>query len=182
MITEEIVLKIMPNLKKTVCEEYFPFLQQAMEEFEITTPLRESAFLGQIAHESGEFKFMKELWGPTAAQKRYEPPSELAKTLGNTEPGDGKRFMGRGPIQLTGRGNYIKFGKLLDLDLVSNPDWAAEPEVAFRASSAFWHEKDCNRLADEQDYREITRRINGGFNGWESRLKYYSRAKPLCGV
>lgn len=182
MITEDILLQIMPNLNRSRCEDYFQFLQQAMDEFEINTPLRETAFLAQIAHESGEFKYLEEIWGPTDAQKNYEPPSKKADELGNKEPGDGKRFKGRGAIQLTGRGNYEKFGEVLDLDLITHPEWAADPQVAFRVSGAFWKLNGLNELADQQQFEKITRRINGGLTGQPERLKYYNRAKPLCGA
>jgi predicted chitinase len=78
--------------------ELLPFLSDAMAEFGIEAPARAAAFLAQLAHESGQFRFMEELWGPTEAQRRYEPVTSLSKTLGNTEAGDGKRFKGRGPI------------------------------------------------------------------------------------
>ena len=77
-----------------------------MTEFAIESPARMAAFIAQLAHESGQFRFMEEIWGPTPAQQRYEPPSSLATDLGNTDAGDGKRFKGRGPIQITGRANY----------------------------------------------------------------------------
>lgn len=182
MITKDILLQIMPNLKETLCEKYFPFVQQAMAEFEITTPLREAAFLAQIAHESGEFRFLEEIWGPTTAQKSYEPPSKKAKDLGNSEPGDGKRFKGRGAIQLTGRGNYEKFSHLLNLDLVTHPEMAANPDVAFRISGAFWKLNGLNQLADQGKFETITRRINGGLTGQSERLKYYNKARKLCGA
>lgn len=180
MITEDILLQIMPNLKRSLCEDYFPFLDQAMEDFEINKPLREAAFLAQIAHESAEFKYLEEIWGPTGVQKNYEPPSNKADELGNKKPGDGKRFKGRGPIQLTGRGNYKKFGELLNLDLVNHPEWAADPQVAFRIAGAFWKTHGLNELADQQEFETITRRINGGLTGLDDRLKFYHRAKPLC--
>jgi predicted chitinase len=136
-ITETHLEQIMPNLPEAKRSNYLPFLAEAMEDHEINTPLRAAAFLAQIAHESAELKFMQELWGPTAQQKKYEPPSDLAKDLGNTQPGDGFRYRGRGPIQITGRANYKKYGELLGVDLVGNPDMAAKPEYAFqsRASS-----------------------------------------------
>ncbi|MGR9088602.1 MAG: glycoside hydrolase family 19 protein [Gammaproteobacteria bacterium] len=182
MINEDILLQIMPNLSRTVCEDYFPFLEQAMAEFEISKPLREAAFIAQIAHESGEFRYLEEIWGPTAAQRSYEPPSKKAKTLGNIQKGDGQRYKGRGPIQLTGRANYKKYGALLDLDLEAHPEWAADPQVAFRVAGAFWKTHDLNELADRQDFVTITRRINGGLNGLEDRRRFYERAKHLCAV
>lgn len=182
MITVDILQQIMPNLKRSLCESYFPFLAQAMAEFEINKPLREAAFLAQIAHESGEFRYFEEIWGPTSAQRKYEPPSRKARELGNEEPGDGKRYKGRGPIQITGRGNYRLFGKMLNLDLVGHPERAADPEVAFRIAGAFWKSRGLNELADRREFERITRRINGGLNGLEERRKFYNKAKSLYGL
>jgi predicted chitinase len=150
-----------------------------MEIYEIDTPLRASAFLAQIAHESAELRFMEELWGPTAQQKKYEPPSDLAKSLGNTQPGDGFRYRGRGPIQITGRANYEKYGDLLGVDLVGNPDLAATPQIAFSTAGLFWKLNRLNELADVQDFTTITKRINGGLNGLQERQKYYEVAKDV---
>src|SRR5918993_3405914 len=129
MITEDQLRRIMPGANAARVTQYFPHLQATMDEFEINTPARTAAFLAQLAHESGQLRFMEEIWGPTAAQRRYEPPSTLATTLGNTEAGDGKRFKGRGPIQLTGRANYRRYGSLLGVDLESDPPLAARPEL-----------------------------------------------------
>jgi putative chitinase len=125
---------------------------------------------------------MEEIWGPTPAQLRYEPPSELASKLGNTQPGDGQRFKGRGPIQITGRFNYKKYGELLGIDLCANPALAAAPEVAFATAGLFWQSNGLNALADAQQFVAITRRINGGTNGLEDRQRYYERAKAVLGV
>jgi predicted chitinase len=168
--------QIMPNLSAAKVAQLLPYLNSAMMEYGIDSAARAAAFLAQLAHESGEFRWMEEIWGPTTAQKRYEPVTELAKRLGNTRPGDGKRFKGRGPIQLTGRANYQRFGQLLGIDLVSEPEQAAEPDVAFRIAALYWASRGLNELADRQDFREITRRINGGFNGLADRIKYFDRA------
>lgn len=128
MLTGQQLQSIMPSIPPPRREALLPFLRAAMAEFAIETPARVAAFVAQLAHESGQFLFMEEIWGPTQAQRRYEPVSTLAATLGNTESGDGKRFKGRGPIQITGRANYRRFGDLLGLDLVSNPARAAHPE------------------------------------------------------
>ena len=180
MITDDELRQVMPQLPAGKRALYLPFLQKAMEEFGINSYLRKAAFLGQLAHESGQLKFMEEIWGPTSFQRNYEPPSDTARRLGNTQPGDGKRYKGRGPIQLTGRDNYGRFGGLLGEDLVGNPERAATPEVGFRIAGLYWKSRGLNELADQPDYREITVRINGRrCLGWEDRVKYYEKAKAV---
>ena len=156
-----------------------------MTECAIDRPAREAAFLAQVAHESGQFQFMEEIWGLTDAQRRYEPQSTLATSLGNTQPGDGKRFKGRGPIQITGRANYRRFGDLLGVDLVSDPGHAALPDLAFRIAGLFWLKKGLNEKADlatADAFREITKRINGGLNGIKDRERFYAVARTVLGV
>jgi predicted chitinase len=185
MLTAEQLHAIMPALPASKSAALFPFLAAAIDEFAIATPARIAAFLAQLAHESAQFRFMEEIWGPTAAQRRYEPPSTLAANLGNTESGDGFRFKGRGPIQITGRANYRRFGDLLGLDLVAEPTRASRPDVAFRIAGLFWSKKGLNDLADERTddaFREITRRINGGFNGLPDRQRFYAVARTVLGV
>ncbi|CAN5775132.1 hypothetical protein BH11PSE13_BH11PSE13_32790 [soil metagenome] len=177
MLTDLQLAQIMLHASQMKRALYLAPLNAAIAAFEINTLRRASAFIAQLAHESGELNFMEEIWGPTPAQKRYEPPSDLAKTLGNTQPGDGKRFKGRGPIQLTGRANYQKFGDLLGVDLVGQPELAAAPEVAFKTAGLYWKRKGLNELADTDAFTEITRRINGGQNGAVERLRFYERAK-----
>jgi len=185
MLTAEQLQVIMPGLSPMRNTQFLPFLQAAMTEFSIERPARAAAFLAQLAHESAQFRFMEEIWGPTAAQRRYEPPSTLATTLGNTEAGDGKRFKGRGPIQITGRANYRRFGGLLRIDLVSDPPRAAVADMAFRIAGLFWSRKGLNELADlatDDAFREITRRINGGFTGLAERRRFYAAARTVLGV
>jgi putative chitinase len=159
---------IMPHLPKEKAEAYLEPLKKALAEYDITTPKRRAGFLAQLAHESGELRYMEEI----ASGEAYEG----RKDLGNTEPGDGKRYKGRGPIQLTGRANYRSAGKALGLDLEGNPAQAAQPEVGFRVAGWFWKTHGLNELTDKGDFRQITRRINGGYRGEESREKYYRRA------
>ena len=141
MLTTEQLQAIMPALPAAKRATLFPSLTSAIAEFGIEAPARTAAFLAQLAHESAQFRFMEEIWGPTAAQRRYEPQSQLATNLGNTETGDGFRFKGRGPIQITGRANYRRFGDILGVDLVADPDRAAQPDLAFRIAGAFWSRK-----------------------------------------
>jgi len=185
MLSNDQLLAIMPRVPVAKRGEFLPFLQTAMAEFAIDQATRAAAFLAQLAHESGELRFMEEIWGPTDAQRRYEPPSTLAAKLGNTEPGDGRRFKGRGPIQITGRANYHRFGGLLGVDLVSDPGRAAVPDLAFRIAGLFWMKNGLNELADRASadaFREITKRINGGLNGLKDRERFYAVARTVLGV
>jgi predicted chitinase len=171
MVTDDELRQIMPNCPAAKRADYLPFIQQAMAEFGITSYLREAAFLAQLAHESAELRYMEEIASGAAYEGR--------KDLGNTQPGDGKRYKGRGPIQLTGRANYTKYGGLLGLDLVNNPTVAATKEVGFRIAGEFWKLNGLNELADQQQFKAITKRINGGYNGLDDRIKYYDRAKSV---
>jgi predicted chitinase len=185
MLTAEQLQSIMPRLPAKRNGEFLPFLTAAMAEFAIDAPARAAAFLAQLAHESGQFRFMEEIWGPTDAQRRYEPVTNLSRDLGNTDVGDGKRFKGRGPIQLTGRANYQRFGDLLSVDLVADPPRVANPSVAFRVAGLFWSKKGLNELADVATpaaFKEITKRINGGTNGLAERQAFYAVARKVLGV
>ena len=179
MLTDIQLRQIMPNLAAAKLALYLAPLNAAMQAYAVNTMLRTAAFIAQLAHESGEFRWMEEIWGPTDAQRRYEPPNALAAKLGNTQAGDGKRFKGRGPIQITGRFNYTKYGGLLGIDLVADPARAATPEVAFATAGLFWTTNGLNELADAQQFVTITRRINGGTNGLADRQQYYAKAQAV---
>jgi putative chitinase len=153
-------------------------LTAAMEEYHINTPARQAAFLAQIAHESGCFRWVREIWGPTPAQLRYEGRQDL----GNTEPGDGSRFRGRGLIQVTGRANYMRTGAALGIDCVSNPELLEQPEHAARSAADFWEYHGLNELADEGKFETITKRINGGLNGYTDRVIAWDRSKTALEV
>lgn len=170
-LTQQQLLSLMPKLKEARAKELLPYLNDAMDEGEINTPRRRAAFLAQLAHESGEFRYFEEL----ASGRRYE----RRKDLGNTHPGDGVRYKGRGPIQITGRANYRAAGEALKLDLENNPTRAADPDVGFRTAVWFWSTHKLNKYADKGDFDTITRRINGGFIGKASRDEYYQRALKL---
>lgn len=158
--------------------DYSPHVLAAMSEFEINTPARQAAFLAQIGHESGGMKWLSEIWGPTPAQRRYEG----RKDLGNTQPGDGSRFRGRGLIQTTGRANYVATGKALGLDLIADPTQLGKMPAAARSAAWFWKSRGLNELADAGRFELITRRINGGLNGYADRLQRYANAKKALGV
>lgn len=175
----------LPGLPLHLAEKYVDDLNAALVEFEITTPPRVAAFIAQIGHESGNLRYWREIWGPTPQQKKYEPPSAVARRLGNTHAGDGSRYRGRGPIQITGRSNYERFGEKLGLDLINNPELLEDSPHGFRAAGCFWQLKGLNELADEDTnkaFEEITRKINGGLNGWEDRFTRWERARKVFGL
>lgn len=159
-------------------------LNNAMAEGEINTSKRAAAFLAQLAHESNQLRWFEE----KADGSAYEPTSpnpeaqKRAHRLGNTESGDGPRFKGRGPIQLTGRANYELYGRILGVDLVRSPQLAASPAVGFRIAAEYWKRNGCNALADSGDFITLTRRINGGLNGLQDRERYWKQAKATLGV
>ncbi|MEJ7933475.1 glycoside hydrolase family 19 protein [Sphingobium sp. AN558] len=135
------------------------------------TALRLAHFLAQVGHESGSFKYMEEI----ASGSAYEGNT----SLGNTQPGDGKRFKGRGPIQITGRNNYRSFGRQIGIDIERYPDLAAYPAIGLHLACAFWGNRNLNGLADKDLLEDITRRINGGLNGLADRK---SRLVALKGL
>jgi predicted chitinase/murein DD-endopeptidase MepM/ murein hydrolase activator NlpD len=167
-VTVEQLRRVMPNLSLAKAQQYLPFLNSAMQEAGINTRLRKAAFLAQLAHESVELRYMEEI----ASGADYEGRTDL----GNTQRGDGTRYKGRGPIQLTGRANYRDAGRALGLDLEGNPTQAATPEVGFRIAAWYWTTRNLNTYADASNFRQITRLINGGYNGQASREAYYRTA------
>lgn len=181
LVTVEELRKLMPNLSLGKATWYAPFLNAAMLEQGIVSKKRRCAFLAQLAHESAQLRYMEEIASGAAYEGRAD--------LGNTQPGDGKRYKGRGPIQLTGRANYRRFGRLLDLDLESQPQLASKPENGFRIAALFWKLNGLNELADKLSMKgdqaergiliKITKRINGGVSGLNDRLNYFRIAKQV---
>lgn len=139
------------------------------------TPDRLSMFLAQLAHESAGFATLEEF----ASGSDYEGRADL----GNTETGDGVRFKGRGPIQITGRANYTRYGAMIGEDLVSTPSAAKRasrvPAIGFALSAAYWIDRNLNALVDADDFEALTRAINGGLNGIDDRLIWLERARAL---
>jgi putative chitinase len=146
-----------------------------MQHYQIVGPKRVAAFLAQIGHESGQLRYVREIWGPTAAQRGYEGREDL----GNTVPGDGRKYCGRGLIQITGRANYAKCGEALGLDLISHPELLELPQHAAMSAAWFWKQKGLNDLSDRDEFNTITRRINGGLNGLQDRLEIWKKAREV---
>jgi putative chitinase len=139
----------------------------------LDSTLRLAHFMAQVIHESGGFRYMEEIWGPTEAQRSYEGRTDL----GNTQPGDGSLYRGRGPIQITGRANYRKYGRLIGIDLERHPELAAIPSIGLHTALEFWKQHSLNAFADQDMCETITRRINGGLNGFGDRCAHLKRVK-----
>jgi putative chitinase len=122
------------------------------------TPLRLAHFLGQTSLESGNFQYMREIWGPTPAQAGYEGRADL----GNTQPGDGKRYMGRAILQVTGRANYRRAAGKLGIDVEAEPELLERPDIGLIASCHWWQDNDANRWADRDDASALSRLVNRG--------------------
>lgn len=131
--------------------------------------LRLAHFMAQLCHESGSFRYMEEIASGAAYEGRAD--------LGNTVAGDGKRFKGRGPIQLTGRANYRTFGRRIGIDLERHPEIAAIPSIGLHTALEYWRDRGLNALADRDDVLGITRKINGGLNGIRDREDHLKKIK-----
>ena len=162
-ITAELIRAIAPPCKNP--EVVAQSLQAAVEALGVQDV---AMFVAQCAHESDHFKTTVEYASGAAYEGR--------KDLGNTEPGDGKRFKGRGYIQLTGRSNYAKAGAYFGVDFLKHPEWVAEPEWAAKVSAWFFT---VFAKVDGLDITRATKRINGGLNGIKQRTEFYARAKQF---
>ncbi|MEB0192424.1 MULTISPECIES: glycoside hydrolase family 19 protein [unclassified Pseudomonas] len=170
-ITEQQLLQILPNAGRNA-GVFVPALNTAMNHYGIVGTARVAAFIAQIGHESGQLRWVREIWGPTAQQLKYEGHADL----GNTEKGDGPKYRGRGLIQVTGRANYRACGEALGLDLISKPELLELPQHAAMSAAWFWSTRGLNTLADQGEFVKITRRINGGVNGLADRQALYEKA------
>ena len=180
-------------------------LNATFDKYELNTPTRQAAFIGQCGHESGNFKTLEEnlhysakglmaTWhsrfpDETIADKYANNPEMIANKvyggradLGNTEDGDGWRFHGRGVIQLTGRANYKTCGDAIGVDLINAPELLLEPKNAVMSAGWFWNKRGLNALADNQDWETITKRINGGTLGLQDRIDKTHKAMDILGA
>lgn len=165
--------KIMPFSTGKV-DAFVDPLNSAMAEFSITSSMRQAAFLAQVAHESGELRHLLELADGLAYEGRVD--------LGNTQPGDGPRYKGRGLIQITGRANYLACGTALSLDLIGSPSLLETPGPASRSAAWFWSKHGLNTLADIHHFGAITATINGSYKTVDQRIPYWLIARKEAGL
>ena len=172
-ITESQVRRIMPKAPSQRVKEFVGSFNKYSEVFGINTKLRAVHYIAQVAHETMELKYLEEI----ASGQQYEG----RKDLGNTQAGDGKRFKGRGYLQTTGRSNYQRYAdsEYCNGDLMSHPEWLAQQPGCQKASMFFWLKNGLSRLADADDVKAVSKRINGGYNGLAQRMYYTRVAKKV---
>jgi putative chitinase len=177
-------------------------LNQTFAKYDISTPLRQAAFIGQCAHESANFKVLQEnlnysaeglmkTWPSrfpdlqTANQYARQPAKIAGKVyngrMGNTSEEEAAKYFGRGLIQLTGKELYDNCGKALGVDFINQPQLLVEPMYACLSAGWFWNKKGLNTLADNKDYDTMTKRINGGLIGLDDRKAKVAHAKSILG-
>jgi predicted chitinase len=170
-VNVDTLLAAMPGLSRNDATRYLPLMEAAMAEYQITSEMRSRMWLAQVGHESLSLKYFEEIASGAAYEGR--------KDLGNTQPGDGEKYKGRGPIQITGRYNYDESGRKLKLPLIDQPKMAADPPHAFRVSAEWWKSHGLNEISDTGDVVAATKRINGGTNGLSDRQSRYELARKL---
>lgn len=155
--------------QRRIIGELSAIFASTLDSYDINTKLRIAHFMAQITHECAGFRTTEEF----ATGAAYEGRADL----GNTQKGDGRRYKGRGLIQLTGRANYRSIGKKLNLPLEEQPELAAEPVISLKIACEYWKSRKINAAADRDDLIKTTRLVNGGLNGLEDRQKYLQKAK-----
>lgn len=173
-VTAERLRRLVPSGRPAVMAPIAESFDRLAPRYDITTRLRLCHFLAQAAHESDGFRTLTEYGGP-AYFKRYDG----RRDLGNTMPGDGARYHGRGIFQLTGRFNYRRFGAVLGIDLEAEPDRAMEPAISLSIAFAYWREREINVAADADDVARVTKLINGGRTGLANRTRLLAVAKTI---
>lgn len=172
-MTEEQLAKIAPHASAENIKIYTPLLNKWMPYYSINTKNRQAAFIAQILHESGCFRYTEEI----ASGAAYDT-GKLAEKLGNTpdKDGDGEKYKGRGLIMITGKNNYKALSKGLGIDFVKQPELLEDPSNAVQSACWWWTTHNLNILAERGEFKQITYIINGGYNGYADRLGYYTRA------
>lgn len=167
--------RVVPTLGERDAAGLADSLGAAMHEHHISTARRAAMFLAQVAHESGGFRHRREI----AEGEAYEG----RRDLGNTQPGDGPRFKGRGFIMVTGRANYAAVAAAFGIQALEQPELLAGSPWAERVAAWWWSTHGCNELAGgggEESLLAVTRRINGGLNGLADRRAYWERALQVA--
>jgi putative chitinase len=200
-VTREQILRIAPNARGTYLDA-FQDVDTVLGQFSINArKLRLAHFMAEILQETGGLTILRENMNYSAARLRVVFPNRVSATeaqalahrpeqiankvyggradLGNNQPGDGFKFIGRGMLQLTGRDSYTRAGTGVGANLVSNPDLAFDPQFSLKIAAWEWNEKNCNGPADDDNINLVTRRINGGLNGLSDRKEWLTKTKAV---
>jgi putative chitinase len=170
-VTKDQLISIIGINKIKLIERLINPINDCLNKFEINTQLRVCHFLAQVLHESGCFLYFEEIASGIAYEGR--------KDLGNIQKGDGVKFKGRGLIQITGKSNYTAISKDLGVDFINNPKLLSNDKYGVLSAGWYWNKKNLNLYADKDDIKNITRIINGGYNGLEDRVKWYNKCKLI---
>ena len=205
-ITIEQIKKIAPGAPDKAAGEFVDTFNKWSDKFGITTPLRAAHFISQCIHECAELKAFEEnlnysekgllkvfpKYFNSATAKQYaRKPEKIANRIyanrmgnGNESSGDGWKYKGRGAIGLTGRSNYLAYSTsgFCIGDLIAHPEWLAKSPGCYKSAMWFWWNNGLNTIADTGDVNAVTKRVNGGYNGLDSRKKYLARAKGALGI
>lgn len=178
-MTPDQLLQCMPDAGARAAIYAQP-LSDAMVEFDVASLLRQAMFLAQVAHESGSLRYTLEI----ADGRAYDPSVDPAKAeaLGNTQPGDGPRFKGRGLIQITGRKNYESLSLAFGHNVVNDMAYLETPIGAARSAGWFFKTRGCNVSADLGNFWSVSKTVNGGTNGLDDRIKHYVRIRKVLGL
>ena len=166
-----VLLKAAPHGKAWILDGFADALPDLCVNYAIDTPVRQQHFIAQCAHESDHWATTKEYASGAAYEGR--------KDLGNTSKGDGRKFRGRGLIQLTGRANYAAAARAMEAPFLDQPELVERFPFAADVSGWFWRTHGCNELADKDDVKLVTRRVNGGLNGLASRTAALESVRGL---
>lgn len=182
ILTADQLKKAMPNISDKNVDLFLEPVNRTFIRFNIDNLNRRAAWLAQVGHESGSFKYMKEL----STGERYDV-GQLALNLGNTpeDDGDGEFYKGRGPMQITGKTNYDLCGKALGIDLLKHPEILEQPMEGTLSAGWFWNLRNLSKWADMgtlESFKKITKLINGGYNGLDDRLARWNVSKAALGI
>lgn len=178
-LTLEQLKRITPGTPVERIAVFLPYLNDYLPDYGIDTPVEVASFLAQVLHESGGFKWLREIWGPTTAQSKYEGRVDL----GNIYPNDGKKFMGRGLLQITGRTNYKRMSKEIfgNETLLTNPEILSSAKYAVVSACIYWRWRNLDANDDDFSIEAETKKVNGGYNGLQDRKQYFDKAiEVLC--
>lgn len=175
-LTFESLQSIIPDAYESNVTRMLGPLNFASLMYGMDNATRQAAFIATTIVETGKYKWLREIWGPSSQQLKYEPPHDLARRLGNTQSGDGSKYRGRGLIMITGRYNYSRTQRDLGVQCLDNPELLEAPLWASLSAGQYWVTHKCNRAADEGGIDAVTIIVNGGLTAIDERRAYFKRA------